>query len=621
MKVGHSSDPLFTMYANFAEEEDKKMTKRWTKDADGIIIFVRPLAEANLCTGGDLLYAKQTTLFSAVVAVLVAVSVQDLRPNPQDTSSFYLEKLYQLQADTNVPRPSTPSAMATPPAFSPPRYAVWVNSLWFLSLVISLSCAMLATLLQQWSRRYLTITQPARCEPHKRARARAFFAIGVDKFHVSWVVEALPALVHLSLFIFFAGLLIYLFNIHHTVFKVVVCWVALLTTVYGFITFMPIFWHDSPYYSPLSTTLWFLLGIIPYAVLKGLEIIARRYVSRFAYSIFLLRERFGQWISGGLEMAAEEARWKRQSEIDGHILGWTANALDEDDALERFIEMIPGFYKSDIVKDIPESVEWSIVGPLAEFMDRTLESNSVSGSDKTRRLALCFDVVNELRSDGLDYLFSCLVRVNWSGVESGEIGYFLRSLDKSSKGRSTPFIPGIIAQIVAHVREGDDLWTAHALDHLGVQEDVLRNYLTQGDSLSLANLIQFTRHADRSRSFAFFVVINLPEFDICNTLPELQHDFCAMWNQVVQEAQSGDANSRPVKILHVIRHYYIALHRGTGAAPTAFSEDTALSDNILYQPSSYPLCNLPSHRSNNVHDLPVAEATPPAATSSSSGIP
>ena len=33
------------MYSKFAEDEDKNMTERWTKDADGIIIFVRP--EAN----------------------------------------------------------------------------------------------------------------------------------------------------------------------------------------------------------------------------------------------------------------------------------------------------------------------------------------------------------------------------------------------------------------------------------------------------------------------------------------------------------------------------------------------------------------------------------------------
>jgi hypothetical protein len=302
-------------------------------------------------------------------------------------------------------------------------------------------------------------------------------------------------------------------------------------------------------------------------------------------------------------------------------LDWTANALDKDDALEEFIEAIPGFYKSDVVKDIPESAEWSIVGPLAEFMQRTLESNSVSRSDKTRRLARYFDTANELHSDCFDYLCTYLVWVNWRWADSGEIGNFLRSLDKSSEERLTPFIPGIIAQIVAHVREGDDLWTAHALDHLGVQEDVLRNYLARGDSLSLANLIRFTRHADRSKHFAYAVVNNLPEFDICNTLPELQHDFCAMWNEVVQEAQSGDAHYWPAWILRTIRHHYIALHRGTDAAPTAFSEDTPDYDDILYQPSSYPLCNLPSHRSNDVHELPVTEATPPAAASSSSSVP
>jgi hypothetical protein len=480
---------------------------------------------------------------------------------------------------------------------------------------------MLATWLRQWSRRYLTSTQLERWEPHKRARARAFFANGVEKIHVYGAFDALFAMVHLSLFIFFAGLLVYLFNIHHTVFIVVVCWVALLTTVYGFITFMPFFWHDSPFYSPLSSTAWFLRSIIPYAVLKVLEIIARRLSSRVFFSIFWSRERYRHWIIGGLKMAAEEARSKRLPEIDGHILDWTANALDEDEALEKFIETIPGFYKSDIVKHIPEWVEQSIQRRLEEFMLRTLSSNSLSGLDKARRLAICFDAGNELRSDGVEDMFKDVIYANWKRPDSVDIGYFLNSLDKSNTGPLTPFIRGLIAQIVAHVQEDDDRWTALARDHLGVQKDVLRNYLTQGDSLSLANFIQFTRHADRSKFFAYQVVKELPEFDICNTLPELQHDFCALWNQVVREAKNGEVYSYPVRILGEIRHYYIALHRGTDAAPTAFSESTDTIDDILDEPSSYPLCNLPSHSSNDVQDLPVAEATPPAATSSSSRVP
>ena len=96
---------------------------------------------------------------------------------------------------------------------------------------------------------------------------------------------------------------------------------------------------------------------------------------------------------------------------------------------------------------------------------------------------LCFDAANVLRFGVLENLFEYLIDVNWSGADSGEIGCFLGSLDKSSKGRLTPFIPGIIAQIVACAQEGDDRWTALALDHLDIQEGVLRNYITQGDKV------------------------------------------------------------------------------------------------------------------------------------------
>ncbi|KAI0250418.1 hypothetical protein BJV78DRAFT_559246 [Lactifluus subvellereus] len=228
-----SSGPLFHMYREMAEEQDNKMTERWQKDAEGIIIF--------------------TGLFSAAVAALVAVTVGDLKPNSQDTSAFYIEKIYQLQvlADSNISLPSILSNPAQPSPFSPPKYAILVNSLWFLSLVISLTCAMMATLLQQWARRYLRITQPSQCSPHRRARTRAFFAHGVDKFHLSWMVEALPALIHLSLFLFFIGLLIYLFNVNYTVFRAVVWWVAVSAATYLITTVLPIFRLESPYYTPL----------------------------------------------------------------------------------------------------------------------------------------------------------------------------------------------------------------------------------------------------------------------------------------------------------------------------------------------------------------------------------
>ncbi|KAN0105391.1 hypothetical protein V8E52_011058, partial [Russula decolorans] len=235
---GDSSGSLFSIYSKAAEEEDNKMVERWQKDADGILIF--------------------TGLFSAALAALLAVTVQDLRPNSKDISAFYLGNIYQVLADPNMTRSSIPSPVAKPPSFSPSRYAIWVNSLWFLSLVMSLSCALWATLLEQWARRYLHRVQPAQCSPETRARMRAFFAEGVDKMHIPWAVEGLPALLHFSLFCFFGGLAIFLFNVNHGVFFCVIWWIGLFSLVYGLITLLPLVWHYSTYYSPLSTPAWML---------------------------------------------------------------------------------------------------------------------------------------------------------------------------------------------------------------------------------------------------------------------------------------------------------------------------------------------------------------------------
>jgi len=287
----------------------------------------------------------QTGLFSAVLAALVVVSVQDIRPNPQDTSAFYLEKMYELQADPNASRPSVPSPLAKPPAFSPPRYAIWVNSLWFLSLVISLTCAMLATLLQQWARRYIRATQLPRCSPEKRARMHAFFANGVKKFHADWAVEALPASIHLSLLTFFAGLLIFLHNVNHTVFSVVLCGVAFSSAVYACITLMPIFWLDSPYYAPLSSTVWLLYATIWYTIWKVRAMIVWRFTRGPDYLTWYtfteMKDRCRGWILGGLGRATEEMVSYLSSELDSRVVDRTVDALSEDDDLEKFFECLP----------------------------------------------------------------------------------------------------------------------------------------------------------------------------------------------------------------------------------------------------------------------------------------
>ena len=278
------------------------------------------------------------------------MSIQDIQQNPQDTSNFYLANLYQATITPNSSAISTSSPLSPPP-FSPPNHAVWVNALWFMSLVISLTCALLATLLQQWARRYLKITQ-SRYQPHKRARIRAFFAEGVEKCLLPWTVDALPTLLHLSLFLFFAGLVVFLCNVDLTCFKLVLSWVGLCAALYGCITCMPIFRHDSPYHTPLSLPTWHIVTGTLFLVYRFLRWFKYNWGSVSAYVRNLdLEKGYRKSLARGMQRTAEETAMNTSSEIDTHAFMWTFDCLDEDHELESFFSGLPGFRSSKLVND------------------------------------------------------------------------------------------------------------------------------------------------------------------------------------------------------------------------------------------------------------------------------
>jgi Family of unknown function (DUF6535) len=484
---------------------------------------------------------------------------------------------------------------------------------------MSLTCALLATLLQQWARRYLTITQPPRYSPHKRAPIRAFFADGVEKYHLPSSVEALPALLHLSLFLFLIGLVIFLFNIHHTVFSIVVWWVGLAAGGYMCITVMPIFRHDSPYFAPLSSSAWFFYTGIRYAVLNIYFPVVLSY-PRADRNLRILRKRFLE----GMSKTVQEIGSRLSVEINSRIVRWTFDALDEDHELEQFFASIPGFCSSEVVSF--SKIVLADLGPQMKsafhgFLNRTLSSNLLLEADKKRRLVICVKVADQLH---LSAVTTMILRIVFSyGVDvilgSIDIGHTLsptrsRGIGDEDTGLTAQ---GIIAGIIATVPERDTRWMELTKDQLGVSEDVLRDYLAHGDSVLLANLIHIIRPLLRlclgsDQHESFFLLIILPcisEFDIQNTLPGLQHEFCALWNEILLEACKTGEPFYPWYILRPIRHLYIALHQGTDCAPTAFDASTDDHDNILYFASSYPLCNILGHQSHIDNAATIAPPT------------
>jgi Family of unknown function (DUF6535) len=532
------------------------------------------------------------------------VTVIDLKPNSQDTSAFYLGNIYQLQllADSNASRPSIPVTPVTPPPFSPPTYVIWVNSLWFLSLVISLTCALLATLVQQWARRYLRITQRPRYSPHDRARIRAFFAHGVERMRFSWVVETIPTLIHVSLFLFFVGLLVYLFNVNHTVFVAVVWWVAVSAATYILITFMPILRLDSPYYAPLSSLAFRVYtGVLgPTFLILGWLVC---FSSRASEFFFGLSDYYSRRCIRGMKKIAEMVVRNSSAAIDGLVLQWTFDALDEDRELDQFFDCIHGFlYSSNrkVIEDPASSLaklrSFKFSSALVAFLNRTLSSNSVSKSDKIRRFVMCVKVADATRARAFRNLFNTFV-MNQDLLQSVEVGHLLRSKDGRSDQEIGLCAQAIVADIIANVEERDDRWIALAAEQFGKSESDIRRYLAHGnDSVLLANWIHMARQLFYSlpgidqytaTTITRTVIQSLSIFDIRNTLPELRRDFCTLWNEIIPEAQKGRVFNTPSYILIQILDHYIDLHQGTDDVPTASFH--------RLDPTSYPLCRNPGH--------------------------
>jgi hypothetical protein len=529
------------------------------------------------------------------------VSVQDLRPNSQDTSAFYLGNIYQVLADPNVttPRTSIPSPIAVQPPFSPPRYAVWVNSLWFLSLVISFTCALLAMMLRQWAYRYTRFTQPERCSLQKRARRRAFFADGVAKLHLQRAVDVLPALIHLYMFLFFAGLAIFLFNINDGVFVPVIWWIGLSLMVYGWVTVMPIFWLYSPCCTPLSPLIYRVLAFIAIAF------------GRLGSIFSAVSSHYHSRTSGGILQAAEAAA-QLAWDIDLGILMWTMDTVSEGYLSDEFFEAVPGFLNSAMV-GIPEintSTRLSFVlQALDRCLCRTLSSGMVPERQKNGYLKFYLNTMNSIfEPDRVSRALSDILRGKFGQLpQSIETADILARWCAGNNRRMALAAQCGVASILQVVPQRDDRWIALASDRLDIPRHVLEDNIAHGDnSVSLAISIHMTRQVIRSTDPPDpDILSSLSRFDIHNTAPRLQHEFCALWNEIVPTATSQGPYSHPVGVLRGIRRLYIALHQGTDAAPTAFDASTDDLDDILNQPPSYPLCTIDTHHSNSTVPPPT----------------
>ncbi|KAF7367085.1 hypothetical protein MSAN_00967900 [Mycena sanguinolenta] len=211
---------IWAVYVSEAEKYDKSLVESWKSDMEGLLIFA--------------------ALFSAILTAFLIESYKSLNADSGDLTVYLLVQIsQQLAASANGSTFNVPPF----PSFKASPASVTCNALWFISLGLSLACALIATFVQQWARDFLHKTD-MRSAPVIRARIFSYLYYGLKRFQMHTVVEIIPLLLHMSLLLFFSAVIL-----------------AIVAIVYCTITLLPLQYLDCPYQTPLSGVLW---SAVPY---------------------------------------------------------------------------------------------------------------------------------------------------------------------------------------------------------------------------------------------------------------------------------------------------------------------------------------------------------------------
>ncbi|KAK0492114.1 hypothetical protein EDD18DRAFT_521337 [Armillaria luteobubalina] len=123
-------------------------------------------------------------LFSAVVTTFVSQTYQNLQVDyaAMSASLLYESVLVQRAIANGSPVNSIAASPLNPTiTFVPATTDVWVNGLWFTSLFLSLTTALVAVLVKQWLHHYVALPSGT---PRDRSFTRQFRYAGFQKWHV-----------------------------------------------------------------------------------------------------------------------------------------------------------------------------------------------------------------------------------------------------------------------------------------------------------------------------------------------------------------------------------------------------------------------------------------------------
>ncbi|KAI0351144.1 hypothetical protein OH77DRAFT_973970 [Trametes cingulata] len=224
-------------------------------------------------------------LFSAILTAFNVESYTLLQPAQPDPTLLALERIsMQLGGflvhpphvnSTQPPFRQSEASLATDPPTSPPPWAVWLNVLWFSSLICSLAAASVGITVKQWLHEYNSgLSGTSR----HTARLRQRRLNSLAKWRVAEITALLPVVLQLALLLYSAGLLLLLWNLHQTVAIVATVLLGTLLLFIVLSTALPLFSADCCYLSPQSLALYAFWKNASYRFNQAAYVVARRVV-------------------------------------------------------------------------------------------------------------------------------------------------------------------------------------------------------------------------------------------------------------------------------------------------------------------------------------------------------
>ena len=287
-----------------------------------------------------------------------------MSPDPGDQNAFYLRQISQQLASFADSDPSDNTFVPLqdysphPPAIT----IVWVNALWVLSLVFSIMSGLFATLNQQWARRYLQLPHIPR-SASEQARVRSFLFFGANKYGIISAMELTPMLLHFSILLFFAGLIVFFIVVYKTIAIVLSISVGAFAVVYLVWTVLPCIDYRCPYRTPMSSVLWYIWQtslssvtlflrwflrllhccLVPYN-LGDVASFRQRILTRCFQTIDNFAKKHQQNLMDGFRGSIVQGALEAPVIVDLKALTWLFGraGLAENSKIQEFVAKIPG---------------------------------------------------------------------------------------------------------------------------------------------------------------------------------------------------------------------------------------------------------------------------------------